>query len=392
MPGTKLTLLYQLLSLVDRNQIRKKISEYNTDKHSKGIDTWTHLVSMLFCHLAKAGSLREIDYGLRSTTGNLLHMGVKRAPSKSSLSYLNANRNWKVFRDIYFELLEELEPSLIRRRQYATRLKRKIFLMDSTVIPLCLKLFDWAKFRTRKGALKLHTILDYDTTLPIFIHMSDGKKHDVQVAKTVDFPSESVVVMDRAYVDFEWLYNLDSKNVFFVTRLKKNVHYQVAEQFLTNDKQEHILEDKDIELTGFYTQKKYPDKLRLVKVYDEKNDQTIVVLTNNFSWTADTLSQLYNARWDIEVFFKQIKQVLKIKTFVGTSANAVLIQVWTAMIAILLLKYLQRKATYNWHLSNIVGFLRVNLFVKIDLWKWINEPFVKIRDPVQQQDLFAEAE
>lgn len=389
MPEVNVTLLSQILKLIDRNAANKIICRHEADKHSKGNNTWTHLVSMLFCHFAKANSVREIADGLRSTTGNLVHLGAQNAPSKSSISYLNANRDWKVFRDLYFTLYDKLSPQMQRQRVFAKRLKRKIFLMDSTVIPLTLKLFDWAVFRQRKGAVKLHTILDYDTALPVFINMSDGKKHDVQVAKSVEFPSGSVVVMDRAYVDFNWLNDLDSKGVFFVTRLKSNVHYEVAERFLTDEKQECILEDADIELTGFYTKNKYPDKLRLVRVYDERNQKEIVILTNNLSWTAATISELYNARWDIETFFKAIKQTLRIKTFVGTSPNAVLIQVWTAMITILLLKYLQAKADYKWHLSNLVYVLRVNLFVKINLWKWINEPYVKANDPPGQFALFS---
>lgn len=385
--NTNVTLYNQILRLIDRNSFAKIVRQYESDKHSKGINSWTHLVSMLFCHLAKANSVREIANGLRSATGNLNHLGVHRSPGKSSISYLNKHRNWKVFKDLYFVLLSRMESELQRRRPYARRLKRKIYIVDATTITLCLKMFDWAKFRRRKGAIKLHTVLDYDFSLPVFLHMTDAKKHDVTVAKKLDIPSGSVLVMDKAYVDFQWLYVLDSRDVFFVTRLKNNADIEVVEQYLTDEKKEHILNDADIRMTGFYTRQKYPDKLRIVKVYDEKNDKELILLTNHFFWTADTISQLYKARWDIEIFFKHIKQVLKIKTFIGTSPNAVLIQVWTAMIAILLLKYLQQKAKYGWHLSNLVGFLRINLFVKINLWKWLDEPFVKMNDPPPQQKL-----
>jgi hypothetical protein len=380
-----ITLFSQILSQINRNSFNKVVRNHGTDKHSKGINTWTHLVSMLFCHLAKANSVREISNGLRSATGNLNHLGVQRSPCKSSISYQNKQRNWEVFKDLYFSLFNTLEGELKVKRKYAKQLKRKIFIIDSTTISLCLKLFDWAKFRQRKGAIKLHTMLDYDYSLPVYLCMSDGKKHDVTIAKKMDIPSGSVIVMDKAYVDFNWLYNLDSRGVFFVSRLKQNADIKVVESFLTDGKKEHILDDQDILMTGFYTEKKYPDKLRIVKVYDDKNDREIILLTNNFSWTADTISQLYKARWDIESFFKDIKQALKIKTFIGTSPNAVLIQVWTAMIAILLLKYLKNKAKYEWHLSNLVGFLRINLFVKISLWKWLDEPFIKMNDPPEKQ-------
>jgi hypothetical protein len=383
--NTNVTLFSQILRLIDRNAFAKVVREHNSDKHNKGLNTWTHFVSMLFCHLAKSNSIREICNGLRSAAGNLNHLGVKRAPAKSSISYINAHRDHEVFRDIYFKLLEQFESDLQRRRKYARRLRRKIFILDATTISLCLQLFDWALYRQRKGAIKVHTTLDYDTSLPVYLHLTDGKKHDVQVAKTLDFPRGSVVVMDRAYVDFEWLNYLDSRGVFFVTRLKDNAQIEVLRQFMTDGRHEHILDDADIRMTGFYTSRKYPDKLRTITVYDKKNDQTIVLLTNNFIWTADTISQLYKARWDIETFFKHIKQALKIKTFVGTSPNAVLIQIWTAMITILLLKYLKNKATYGWHLSNLVGFLRICLFAKINLWEWLNHPFVKMNDPPSHQ-------
>jgi len=382
MSGVKVSLFSQLLGLIDRNMFSKIVRDHNTDKHSKGINSWTHVVSMLFMQLANANSLRDISNGLRSATGNLSHLGVTKAPSKSSMSYINEHRTYQIFEDLYFKLLEQYEPSLQRRKKHARRLKRKIFIMDASIIPLCLSLFDWAKYRTTKGALKLHAVLDYETGLPNYAILTDGKTHDVTAAKGTYFPSGSVLVVDRAYVDYNWLNELDSNNVFFVTRLKSNADIDIVASFLTNDKHEHILSDEDIKLTGFYSSKKYPKNLRTVKVYDQKNDQTLVLLTNNLSWTADTVSQLYKARWDVEVFFKHIKQLFKVKTFVGTSANAVRIQMWSSMIAILLFKYLKNKAKFKWNLSNLVSFFRINLFVKIDLWKWVNNPIhIKPKPP-----------
>ena len=384
----KVSLFSQVLKLIDRDILKDIVRAHDSDKHSKGINTWTHLVSMLFMHLANANSNRDISNGLRSATGNLSHLGVSRAPSKSSMSYINANRTHQVFKDLYFSLLEKLEPSLHRKRKFAKRLKRQIFIMDASVIPLSLGLFDWAKFRTKKGAIKLHAVLDYDTGLPSYAVITDGKVHDSVIAKQTLFPSSSVLVMDRAYVDFAWLNVLDSSGVFFVTRLKSNANIELLESYLTKDKDEHILSDEDITLTGFYTSQKYPKSLRIVRVYDEINDKTLTILTNNMFWTADTISQLYKARWDVEVFFKYLKQLFKVKTFVGTSPNAVRIQMWTSLIAILILNYLKNKAKYAWHLSNLVSFLRFNLFVKIDLWKWIDEPLFKPAKPPPQMTLF----
>lgn len=386
MPEIKVNLFSQILNIIDRNMVNKLVRKHQSDKHSKGINTWTHLVSMLFCHLAKVSSLREISNGLRSATGNLNHLGVETAPCKSSLSYINQHRGWEVFRDMYFDLLEVLEPSLALRRQYASRLRRKIYLMDSTVVSLCLSVFDWAHFRTRKGGVKLHTVLDYDNCLPTFLHVTEARKHDSTVAKQVEFPKGAVVVMDRAYLDFDWLYVLDSIGVFFVTRLKSNVLYETLARY--NEGLAYHLKDEDISLLSPKGQRQYPKDLRVVKVYDADKQEEILLLTNNTSWTAQTISGLYKARWEIEIFFKHIKQVLKIKTFVGTSHNAVMVQVWTAMITILLLRYLLCKAKYDWSLSNLVGFLRINLMVKINLWQWLNQPFVRPEQPPPKWSLF----
>ena len=377
MSAIKISLLSQVLSLIDRNIFNKLVKRHKTDKFNKGINTWTHFTAMLFMQLANANSLRDISNGLKSATGNLSHLGVKLAPSKSSLSYINKHRTSDFFQDLYFALLEKFEPSLAKRRKYAKRLRRQIFIMDSSIIPLSLSLFNWAKFRTTKGAIKLHAVLNYDTGLPSYAVISEAKTHDVIIAKDTVFPKDSVLVVDRAYVDYDWLYNLDSSGVFFVTRLKSNAAIKIIETFLVNDKHDHILNDQDIMLTGFYTSKKYPEKLRVVKVYDKQNDQYLFLLTNNLNWTANTISQLYKARWDVEVFFKHLKQNFHVKTFVGTSENAVKIQMWCSMIAILMMKYLKQKAKYKWNLSNLVAFLRINLFVKIDLWKWINNPIIE---------------
>ena len=283
MPSSKITLFSQVLQLVDRVSFQKIVNKYQSDKHSKGINSWTHLVSMLFMQMSDCHSLRDISMGLRSATGNLQHMGVGKAPSKSSISYINKSRRYEVYRDLYFALLEKYEPSLQRRRKYTRRLKRKLFVMDSSVIPLCLSLFDWAKYRTKKGAIKLHAVLDYDTGLPCYASLSDGKKHDINEARDVIFPKVSVLAVDRAYIDFKWLHNLDSTGVVFVSKLKKNISYQIVKEHPIDDKDKDLLNDYEIELTGIKTSKAYPKRLRMVHVYDEKNDKYLLLLTNQFS-------------------------------------------------------------------------------------------------------------
>ena len=388
MPKSKISLLGQLLGLIDQFNFKKLVSKYQSDKHSKGINTRTHFVSMLFMQLAGVSSLRDICNGLRSATGDLNHLGVKRAPSKSTLSYINQKRDYRFFEALYYQLLEQLEPSFQRSRFYAKGLKRKVFIMDGSIIPLSLSLFDWAKFRTTKGAIKLHAVLDYDSGLPSYACITDGKTHEINVAREQHFSSGSVLVIDRGYVDYKWLNVLDSTGVFFVTRLKCNADIEVVESFLTNEKHDHILSDEDITLTGFYTQKEYPKKLRIVKIFIPEKQESMILLTNQLSWTADTISQLYKARWDVEVFFKHLKQLFRIKTFVGTTPNAVRIQMWCSMIAMLLLRHLKSKAEYKWHLSNLITFLRINLYVKIDIWKWIDNPIINIKDPPMQASLF----
>ena len=279
MSQSNISLFAQALGLINRDLFKRIVKEYDTDKHHKGINSWTHLVSMLFMQLSGATSVRDISNGLRSATGNLSHLGVGLAPSKSSISYINQHRTYEIFRDMYFALLDQLESSLHRKRQYARQLKRKIFIMDASIIPLSLSLFDWAKFRKKKGAIKLHTVLDYDTGLPCYAVLTDGKTHDLKEAHNVVFPADSVLVVDRAYVDYQWLYNLDSTGVFFVTRLKSNADVDIAESFLTNEKHEHILSDQDVHLTGFYSSKNYPKILRIVKVFDAENGQELILLT-----------------------------------------------------------------------------------------------------------------
>ena len=389
MPDTNVTLLCQLLRLIPRNLVSIQVERHDTDKHAKGFDTWTHLVSMLMCHLGNLGSLRDISHGLRSATGNLNHLGIDHAPAHSTISYQNQHRSWEVFRDIYMTLLERLEPSMAKRRLEAMRLKRKIFILDSSIVALALSLFNWAIYRQTKGGIKLHTVLDYDNGLPVYLNVTDAKTHDSKGAPDLKIPSGSVLVIDRAYVDFGWLAILDSLGVFFVTRIKRNVLFEVVDSKY-NEHYEAYEADETIQLTGKAASQKYAKQLRLVTVWDDKNQQWLHLLTNNHTWADTTISGLYRARWDVEVFFKTIKQALRIKSFVGTSKNAVMIQIWTAMIAILLIKYLKAKAKHEWHLSNLVGMLRLNLFVKIDLWKWVNNPIFVIKNRIlDQPNLFS---
>jgi hypothetical protein len=381
---TNLTLFSQIIKSLNKQSFKDLVIGYQTDKYNKGLTSWTHLVTMLFLHFSGCNSLREICNGLKSAAGNLIHLGVLQSPSKSSLSYINQNRTWELFRDYYFKLLDYFSNEA-GFKQKKFRIKRKIYLIDSTIVSLCLSLFDWALYRTAKGGIKLHTVLDFDSCLPVYVHVTDAKTHDSKVAEEMPLTKGAVAVVDRAYLNFLLLYKWTLAGVFFVTRLKSNIKYnKLEERELPDNKAHQILIDEYIELSEEKTNEKYPKKLRRVVVYNPEKNQSIELLTNNFTWTAETISELYKSRWQIEIFFKEIKQLLNIKSFVGTSTNAVMIQIWTAMITILILKYLKHKANYNWNLSNLVSYLRLNIFVKLELIKVLNSPFKDVVSDIKE--------
>ena len=381
---TNITLFSQIISKLDRGNFSKLVKAKQTDKHQKGYNSWTHLVSMLFCQFAKSQSVRDISNGLRSATGNLNHLGIERAPSKSTISYQNKHRNWELFREYYYQLLGSLGQQA-GFKQVKFKIKSKIFLLDSTTISLCLSLFDWAKYKTAKGAVKMHTLLDFDGNLPAYINITNGKTADNKGAYEVPLLKGSVIVADRFYNDFSLLNVWDSKGVYFVIRHKDNIQYTVIkENKLPENRHQHILIDEIIELKNSTSKNKYPRRLRRVVVWDDVNKQTIEIITNQMTWTANTIGELYKSRWQVEIFFREIKQLLHIKSFIGTSENAVMIQIWTALITILVLKALKAMAKFSWHLSNLVAFIRLNLFVKINLQLWLDNPFEEAKNTQPQ--------
>lgn len=382
---TNVALFAQIVSKLDRAGFGKLVSRFGTDKHAKGYDSWTHLISMLFCQLAKSQSVRDISNGLRSATGNLNHLGVSRAPSKSSISYQNKHRDWRLFREYYFHLLKCFGQQAAFRK-FRFRIKARILLLDATTISVCLKVFDWAHYKTAKGAVKLHTLLDYEGHIPVYMVISDGKTGDNRAAFDIPLPRGCVVVADRFYVDLRLINDWDSSGALFVIRHKENLSFTVIRKNeLNTDRNPHVLADEIIELKGRVSREKYPKKLRRVVVWDSMRQENVEILTNQFSWSANTVGEIYRCRWQIEIFFRDIKQLLHVKSFIGTSENAVMIQVWTAMITILILKVLKAMAQHKWYLSNLVSFIRLNLFVKIDLQQWLDEPFIERRKPPKNQ-------
>ena len=339
------SLFSQLVSFFNRNQFKKLVTKHNSERYSKGFSSWDQFVSMLFCQLAQAKSLREICSGLSCCMGKLRHIGMTEAPKKSTLSYANGVRPWEMYEELFYETLAFCKNAGVGKHKF--RFKNKLLSLDSTTISLCLSLFPWAKFRRTKGAVKLHMLLDHDGYLPTFAYISNGKKHDSTVAKRVPLASGSIVAMDRDYNDYKLFSDWTLNNIFFVTRLKSNADYDIIESRVI-PKNRNILSDQVIRLTGYYAQKNCPHLLRKVVVWDEKNSREIILLTNHLEFGATTISAIYKDRWQIELFFKAIKQNLKIKTFVGTTENALYIQIWTALITILLIKFLQFKSKFGW--------------------------------------------
>ena len=365
------SLFSQVLFLIGRVEFAQHVKELKAERGSKGFSCWGQLVGMLFCQMAQAQSLREICDGLRCCLGKLNHLGLKEAPRRSTLSYANAHRPWQLFERTFYEVLESCRK-LAPKKKF--RFRNKLLSLDASVIDLCVTLFDWAKFRQTKGAVKLHLLLDHDGYLPSFALITEGCRHEIKVARTLKLPAGSVVAMDRGYNDYRLFGQWTAAGVWFVTKMKSNSSYEVVEKRRALVER-NILSDELIGLTGPGAEKKCPYRLRRVVVWDEAKQESIVLLTNHLEFGATTISAIYKDRWQIELFFKALKQNLKVKTFVGTSANALRIQIWTALIAMLLLKYLQLKSRLGWALSNLVALLRWNLFTYRDLWEWMDDPF-----------------
>lgn len=378
MQSKGISLFAQMLQYFTKADFNRIVRVHGGDTATKGFATWDQCVSMLFCHLAKAQSLREICGGLKSCVGKLSHLGVHRFPTRSNLSYANSHRSWQIYHDIFFQLLNKVQSSWKGKRKF--RFKNKLYSIDGSVIDLCLSLFDWAKFRTTKGAIKLHLVLDHDGYLPCFALITEGIVHEVKALKNdiitaFSFAKGSFVVFDRGYNDYKLFSQWIGLGIHFVTRMKSNAKYRVVSRNKV-PKGITILCDQIIRLTSAGAKADCPDLLRRIKIYDPEQDGVIVLLTNHLKFAASTISRIYKDRWEIEIFFKTIKQHLKIKTFVGTSPNAVKIQLWTALIAILLLKYMKMLSTYTkWSFSNLIALLRFNLFTYRDLTEWLNNPY-----------------
>ena len=354
----------QFLSLLSRYEFQRVVNKYQGDYRTKNFKCWDQMACMVLAHIRQENSLRDIDIVLNAHANKLYHIGIKQCP-KSTLADANERRDYRIY--------EEFAKSLMHRarREYAQtelalEVDNAVYALDASIIDLTLSLFPWAKFRKTKGAIKLHAMIDLRGNIPAFLTITDGKVHDVKVAPLVPIEPEGIYVVDRGYVDFAWLWSVHQTGAFFVTRLKKSLNWTRVVSHPV-DKSIGLRCDQEVLLSSLRLKNLYPNRLRKISFRDETQNRTLVFLTNNFTLPSETIATLYKARWEIELFFKWIKQNLRVKTFYGTSPNAVKIQIWIAMIVYLKLAILKERYHLEPSLSKLLHFLEVNLFERKSL-------------------------
>ena len=365
----------QILKLFPRGEFEKAVKEHKAERHMRGFASWGQFTAMLFCQIGRAHSLREICGGLACCEGQLKHLGVRAAPKRSTLAYANEHRPWELYQTVFEQTLgkcQGLVQSQGGRKKFC--FKNKLLSLDGSIIDLSVSMFDWAKYRRTKGAIKLHLLLDHDGYLPSFAVVTEGKMSEIKVARTLRFDPGTILAIDRGYVDYEWFRELTQEEVYFVTRMKEKAVYEVKEE-LQIPQNSKVVSDQIICFPRLAREGEEPVLFRRVEILAEEKQETIVFLSNLLAFGATTIAAIYQDRWQVELFFKALKQTLKIKTFVGTSANAVRTQVWTALIAMLVLKFLQLKSTFAWSLSTLAALLRQQLFFYRDLYVWLDDPF-----------------
>lgn len=369
------TIFRQMLTLFSRLAFQKMVDKYKGDYRVRTLTCWDQFIFLLFGQLSKRDTLRETIDTMNSQSQKLYHLGTKQV-SRSTLSDANNNRDYRIYQDLYFRILHRVQAIAPKHK---LKLNKKFYILDSTTIDLSLKLFPWARFRKTKAAVKLHTLLDADGPLPTFLEITDGKVHDSKVAKRVDIPEGSYLAIDRAYHDFEQYNSYNDRQIRFVTRKKTNAKYRII-QSRKVDQLKGILSDEIVMFTGYQTHKKYPHPLRIIRFWESETDKELKFLTNDFESDALIITQIYKARWEIELFFKTIKQNLKIKRFIGTSPNAVWTQVWIALIAYLLVSYLKFIHRAKISVQTLFHRIQINLFERKPIQEIVCTPKYKPPD------------
>ena len=355
------TVFVQLMKLVSRHEFESLAKEHHRGRQLRKMTRWSQFIALGFAQISGRCSLRDIVINLSAQRKKLYHLGSRNV-SRSSLARVNEQQPSALYEALFNKLLHRCQGLAPK---HGFRFKNKLFSLDASSIDVCLSVFPWAKYRQTKGAVKLHVGLDHSGHIPSFMTITDGKVHEVSIGRTLKLPKGSIVVFDRGYTDYSWYYDLDTKGIIFVTRLKSNVRYKVLARRKVSKKQ-GLSSDQTISITGA----KANDCLipvRRIGYRDPVTGQQYFFLTNNFKFSASTIASIYKARWDIELFFKWIKQNLKIKTFVGTSKNAVMTQIWVAMCMYLLLAYIKFSNKLNQSFQQILRLLQLNLFERRDL-------------------------
>ncbi len=356
------TVFSQLLKLIPRHEFETLANQHHTGRSFRTASRWSQFVTMAMAQLSGRSSLRDIVESISAQTHRLYHLGSAKL-SRSNLSRINDAKPYALYEALFGKLLNRCQ-GVVSGHNF--RFNHPLYSLDATTIDLCLSVFPWADFRTTKGAIKLHVGLNHAGYLPEFVTVTEGKKHDVTVGRTLDFPKGSIVAIDKGYNDYAWYNHLTDKGIFFVTRLKSNAKYRVVcRRPVLKDK--GLICDQTIEFTGTQTAKKCPAQLRRIAYRDTETGKRYVFLTNNFKLAAKTIADIYKARWQVELFFKWIKQNLKIKSFVGTSKNAVMSQIWIALCIYLLLAFLKFQSKLQKSTQQILRLLQLNLFEKRDL-------------------------
>ena len=355
----------QAMDHLPQHTLRRCIQRYNGNQHIKRFTCQDQYRCMAFAQLTYRESLRDIEACLKAQSNKLYHMGIRTAVARSTLADANEKRDWRIYADFAQSLIQTARH-LYAEEDLGLELDNTVYALDATTIDLCLSVFPWAHFRQTKAAIKLHTLLDLRGNIPSFIHISDGKLHDVNVLDILLPEPGAFYVMDRGYLDFNRLYQLDQSSAFFVIRAKSNLQFHRIYSHPV-DKSTGLRCDQTVTLTGFYTTQYYPDKLRRIKFYDAKTDKQFVFLTNNFSLPALTITELYRNRWQVELFFKWIKQHLRIKSFFGTSENAVKTQVWIAVSVYVLVAIIKKRLNIKASLYSILQILSLTLFETISI-------------------------